>query len=107
MIWQKFSKKLRSLPNPLFLLPILKFTVYENSMWPTFKSGDEVLVWRLARPKVGDVVVISKDRLMVKRVKEIKDGKYFVVGDNEKASLDSRKFGWLDHKEIVGVVVKK
>lgn len=92
--------------NPLLFLPLLKFTVKEESMLPTLKPGDTVLVWRFGSPKVGDIVVLNGS-LLIKRVKEIKDGRYFVVGDNPTKSTDSRQFGWVDRSRIIGKVFSR
>ncbi len=75
-------------------------------MSPTFKSDDMVLVNRLSylfgKPKIGDLVVLRKKKYMIKRIKKIKDNEFFVVGDNKKESTDSRQFGWIRKKEIIG-----
>lgn len=80
-------------------------------MAPTFKDNDVVLVNRLSyflsRPKIGDLIVLKQRQYIIKRIKKIKNDKYFVVGDNKKESTDSRKFGWISKKEIVGKVFLK
>lgn len=80
-------------------------------MIPTFKSGDEVLVNRLSyflsKPKIGDLVVSKKEKYIIKRIKKIDGDRFFVEGDNKKESTDSRKFGWINKKEIVGKVIFK
>ena len=84
-------------------------------MNPTFKAGDVVLVnglsYILSKPKIGDLVVLKREKYMIKRITKINpsvDGnKFFVIGDNRKESTDSRKFGWIKRKEIVGKVMFK
>jgi len=74
-------------------------------MLPTLKPGDTVLVWRFGKPKVGDIVVANPKGLIIKRVEKIKDGQFFLVGDNSSKSTDSRQFGWVDRKQILGLVL--
>ena len=43
--------------------------------------------------------------MLVKRIKKIgKDG-LFLLGDNRNRSIDSRKFGPLDMKSVIGKVI--
>lgn len=80
-------------------------------MYPTFKEDDIVLVNRLSyffgTPKIGDLVVLKKVKYIIKRIEKIKGDDFFVVGDNRKESTDSRSFGWVSKKEIVGKVILK
>jgi len=50
-------------------------------------------------------------KFLIKRITKIDpsaDGeKYFVSGDNKKDSMDSRRFGWILIKDIVGKVIYK
>lgn len=87
--------------------PIQRFTVSGNSMLPTLKHGQDVLVWCwFYQPKAGDIIVIKKNgKEMVKRIQRVSGRKYFVVGDNKKDSTDSRKFGLIDKSEIAGKVI--
>lgn len=76
-------------------------------MLPTLKPGQDVLVlcW-LYKLKKGDLVAIKKsNRDIIKRVQAIKNGKVFVLGDNDKVSLDSRNFGWVDKSAVIGKVI--
>lgn len=87
--------------------PFRRFTVVGNSMLPTLKPGQDVLVWCwFVNPKVGNLVVIKhKGRDMVKRIQKVHDRRVFVIGDNTEESTDSRQFGWINKSEIIGKVV--
>lgn len=66
-------------------------------MEPTLRAGRVVLAtrffWRL---KPGQLVVIKHRGLeKIKRLERVRDQQIFVLGDNSRASLDSRSFGWL------------
>lgn len=76
-------------------------------MLPNLKPGKDVLVWSwFYNPRVGDIVAIKyQGKDMVKRIQTIVDRHIFVIGDNEKESTDSRSFGWIDKKEIIGKVI--
>jgi signal peptidase I len=127
-----------------FLQP---FVVSGDSMLPTYKPGDRLVIDRLAytfaRPKVGDVVVFQypfdPSLYFIKRIDAMpgdsvvettgavvangattnsnplsvtasdrtltlaKD-EYFVLGDNRETSSDSRAWGPLQQKFIIGRV---
>mgnify|MGYP001603666723 FL=1 len=83
-------------------------------MEPTIKNGQSVLASSLpyffSKPKMGDIVVFRKnERVLMKRITKIDqsdDGKkYFVKGDNEKDSMDSKRFGWISKNDIIGKVI--
>ncbi len=89
-----------------------RFKISGHSMKPTFSEDDSVLVSSVpllfGKPNKGDVVVFKKyGRHYIKRIKKIKDGKYFLAGDNKKDSLDSRRFGSVKRKQIKGKVLFK
>lgn len=78
-------------------------------MQPSLNHGDTVLVNRLSylfkSPKIGDAVAIYDPRdgkVLIKRISKIDNKKFFVVGDNKKFSTDSRVFGWIEKKDIIG-----
>jgi nickel-type superoxide dismutase maturation protease len=79
-----------------------------DSMRPALEPGDHVLVVRL-RPRVGDVVAVrdprAPDRTIVKRVATIDAHGVVVVGDNRAASTDSRTFGPVPRRDVLGRVV--
>ena len=78
-------------------------------MMPSFHDGDIVLATTLKKPTVGDVVVCRdprhRDQLMLKRVAALGAGTYTLAGDNESASTDSRLFGPVFAREILGTVI--
>lgn len=85
-------------------------------MSPFLQSGENILVSKIAylfrRPKIDDVIIVQnpKDReenYLVKRIVKMKDTKLYVLGDNRKESIDSRRFGWIHGKNIVGKMVSK
>jgi len=76
------------------------------SMVPTLYDGDAVLVRRTARVRVGDVVAVRfparPDLYAVKRALRPVDGGWWVEGDNEFVTDDSRAYG---AAQVVGRVV--
>lgn len=89
------------------LFPFSRFTVYGNSMFPTLKPGQDVLVWCwFFSLKKGDLVAFKKSgNDMIKRIQKIRRNEYFLVGDNKKQSTDSRNFGWIKKSQIIGKVI--
>ena len=88
-------------------LPFSRFVVEGKSMEPSFKEGERVLTFNFSSPKKGDVVVVKKKINLIKRVQTIENNSYFVVGDNQNRSTDSREFGPVPKEEIVGKVLFK
>ncbi|WTW97261.1 nickel-type superoxide dismutase maturation protease [Streptomycetaceae bacterium NBC_01309] len=80
-----------------------------GSMLPNLADGDRVLVRYRARVRVGDVVLaVRPDRpevRMVKRVRERRDGGWWVLGDNPHRSSDSRQFGPVPDELVAARVV--
>ena len=96
----------------LSFFPFQNFIVRGESMRPTLLPGQKVLVNKLSyfffSPKTGDIVVVKNPedgRLMIKRVEKIANGTYSVVGDNPKRSTDSRVFGPVTKRAIIGKVI--
>ncbi len=86
------------------------FIIEGDSMSPTLKQGDRIFINRKAEPKSGDIVLFrhpyKKNVKAVKRLAQItEDGKYYVLGDNKFESNDSRSFGAIPAKDILGVAV--
>lgn len=88
-----------------------RFVVTGDSMLPTLRPGDRLLVARIGRAKQGDLVVVrdprSSSRLVCKRVVSA-DARHIVVrGDNPDASTDSRAFGPVPIEWVVGRVLRR
>ena len=86
------------------------FLVDGDSMLPTLKSGDIVLVD--PRPIIGhgDIVLAAhpfkKSVKMLKRVRSVNgEGRFVLVGDNPDASSDSRTFGSIGRSDILGKAI--
>jgi signal peptidase I len=108
----------------------LKFFVFDfiiaqgHSMEPAIKNGTVLIVSRMrygirlplqqryiirwAQPKPGEVVVFftPTGELAVKRCTAVTEwGTFFVEGDNEHASYDSRAYGPVPADNIIGKVL--
>jgi signal peptidase I len=76
-------------------------------MEPGLRSGDWLLVTSLGGPyRVGDIVLAADprvpDRLVLKRIAAIHDGRCTLLGDQPEQSTDSREFGPVPLAEIRG-----
>lgn len=97
--------------RPRISFPIRVFRAVDRSMEPSIAEGDYLLVntwWSMLRP--GDVVVALHPHTgmyIVKRIRRSSRGGYFLVGDNAAHSIDSRSFGPVSARGIVGKVAVK
>ena len=87
-------------------------------MAPVLLDGDRLMVlarpWGPpARPVVGDIVAVPDprhpDRVLVKRVASVEwpAGTLLVLGDSPDASTDSRDFGPVPLRSVIGRVVHR
>ena len=87
-------------------LPLFAVLVQGPSMSPTLRSGDALVVHRTGRVREGDVVVARfrsrPDLLVVKRAVRAQDQGWWVRGDNEFVTDDSRAYGVAD---VIGRVL--
>jgi nickel-type superoxide dismutase maturation protease len=88
-------------------LPLRRFVVADTSMRPGVEPRDRVLVWQWGRVRAGDLVVFREpDRQLtfgVKRVSGINaDGSVVVRGDNPNVSRDSRDYGPVPRRLVIG-----
>lgn len=81
--------------------------VVGNSMLPYLKPGNIVLAKKVNKYKIGDIVIANvNNRQVIKRVKNINNNLYELIGDNKNESTDSRSFGMVQSTDIKGVVFK-
>ncbi|WP_036479305.1 nickel-type superoxide dismutase maturation protease [Myxosarcina sp. GI1] len=93
-----------------------RFRVTGNSMQPLLQPGEEILIDRHAYqnrvPQIGDIVVAThpfrSGLTVVKRIALVmEDGSLFLKGDNFTESTDSRTFGTVNLKYILGKVTSR
>jgi len=80
------------------------FKVEGNSLYPHLNDGERIAclkVFAFTNIKIDDIVVFSKPPhgLMIKKVKSIKNNRYFVQG-TDPMSIDSRDFGMINRTDI-------
>lgn len=92
---------------PLVPVILARFKIQGHSMLPTLKPNQEMLISSLpyffSEPKTGDLVAFRSEGLyIIKRIKYAKSGEYKVEGDNKE---DSKDYGWINKKSIIGKVI--
>lgn len=74
-------------------------------MAPSLLEGD-VVVARRGLPKARQVAIFRRgDREVIKRVSEVKRSRYYLLGDNAEESTDSRHYGYVTKKDILGTIM--
>ena len=122
------KKKWLLIPLLSFALALLlfRYVIYigyvpTESMEPTIMAGDKIFGSRiLGELEVGDVIVFEHDESnMVKRIAAVPGDKlidnsivpencYYVLGDNEKSSYDSRYWDnpFIHQKQIIAIIFR-
>jgi nickel-type superoxide dismutase maturation protease len=82
-----------------------------RSMEPTLAPGDRLLVTRASHLQPGDVVAARDPRdhrrIVVKRVGALLGDEVVLRGDNPWASTDSRSFGTVPRRAVLGRVMRR
>ena len=97
-----------------FFFPIVQICGY--SMYPTLTDGEYYLGRRIflkSKCKIGKIYVYrppyenEEEKFVIKRLADIKDGKYFFLGDNADDSYDSRYYGYVPSKNVVAQLITR
>lgn len=85
------------------------FKVHGDSMLPTLKNGEIIIAVAQETYEINDVVVFKPPynaKFAVKRISGKQGNKYFMKSDNFKLQncFDSRQYGYIDIKDILGKV---
>lgn len=85
--------------------PLVIREVVGHSMQPKLNAGDFVLASPWLKIKKGDVIVARYDEIdIIKRVAQLTDIYVLLTGDNKSDSKDSRVYGELPRKHVLGKV---
>jgi len=89
--------------------PVLNLRLHDTSMVPALQPGDRLIALRWLPVRPGDIVVIRDPayppRLLVKRLAERTPAGYLVRADNPNVGSDSRHFGVVPRRLVLGRVV--
>ena len=80
-----------------------------ESMLPTFTAGEVFFINSKYILQIGSVYVFHQPHtgeLVMKRLHKIVNGDLYFVGDNADASYDSRNYGYVSTKAVIGEAVK-
>lgn len=109
----------------LFILYLLlpSVQVIGSSMFPTYKDGEFLWASRVFSRKklrVGDVMIfyapydMGECKILIKRIYDIKYNakgnkpiEIFFVGDNLDGSYDSRNYGYVPTKFLIGKIIQQ
>lgn len=77
-----------------------------DSMYPTLLSRQIVIGTKFIKPASGRIIIFDHmGREKIKRVVSIKGKNIHVIGDNQRASEDSRSFGPINFADVKAVVI--
>ncbi len=86
------------------------FKIKGCSLSPILEEGDYVLILnKFFKLKENDIVIFNHSQygILIKKIQKIiSPDKFFVIGTNTD-SIDSRTFGEIDKKSIIGKVIFK
>lgn len=77
-----------------------------RSMLPSCRPGNLALFVRRRHLRPGDIVMARHNGLdKIKRIRIVRGQRLWLEGDNPAFSTDSRHFGWLPKRQILGVMI--
>jgi phage repressor protein C with HTH and peptisase S24 domain len=88
-------------------MPFKLYRVTGTSMLPTYSPGDTLLGLRWFHPRPGQVVVVHRDKPLIKRIVRLARSDVWVEGDNPAQSTDSRHFGPIARAALEAVILVK
>jgi phage repressor protein C with HTH and peptisase S24 domain len=88
--------------------------VVGDSMLPTLRPGDRLLLSYRRGPRVGDVVVarlpggvVATKRAAERRTTELGEPGWWLVSDNPDRGSDSRHYGVIAEVDVLAVVLRR
>ena len=85
-----------------------------DSMRPTLRPGDRLLLSYRRSPEVGDLVVarlpggvVATKRAAERRTTELGEPGWWLLSDNPAQGSDSRQYGPIGETEVLAVVVRR
>lgn len=87
----------------------LRIAVSGDSMLPTLRNNDMLLLRRSDRFRSGQLVLLEDHafRLTIKRLSHQIQDQWWVVGDNVENSIDSRSYGAVSTHQLQAVVIAR
>lgn len=87
----------------------LRIAVSGDSMLPTLRNNDMLLLWRSDKFRPGQLVLLEDHafRLTIKRLSHQIQNQWWVVGDNVENSIDSRSYGTVSTHQLRAVVIAR
>jgi len=87
----------------------LRIAVSGDSMLPTLRNNDMLLLRRSDRFRSGQLVLLEDHafRLTIKRLSHQIQDQWWVVGDNVENSIDSRSYGTVSTHQLQAVVIAR
>lgn len=89
--------------------PFARFQIEGESMLPTFRLGDRVLLFRWTKIRPGDVVIFYHEgvKFIKRAIEKNSSDRWMMKGDNSFASTDSLDFGEVSEASMIGKVVAR
>lgn len=74
-------------------------------MKPALEDGDIVIALK-TMPRPDQIAIVRRgDQEIIKRVASLKGQRYYLLGDNAEESTDSRHYGHVHKKDIIGTIM--